>query len=159
MPDIETLITRLTRHGVDFVVIGGFAAMAHGATLVTEDLDVCCDFSADNLMRLQEALADLHPVHRMPPARPALGLTRQTCRGFKNLYLHTDYGALDCLGMIEGVGGFEEVKRNSVEIDLPAGPCRVLSLDALIRSKEAMTRPRDRQAVLQLKAIRGRLQH
>lgn len=159
MPELGDIVARLIRRHVDFVIVGGWAAVVHGVTLVTRDVDICCGFSVENLMRLQKALADLHPVHRMPPARPALGLTRQTCRGFKNLYLHTDYGPLDCLGMIEGVGGFEEVKRNSVEIDLPAGPCRVLSLDALIRSKEAMTRPRDREAVLQLKAIRERLQH
>jgi len=55
------------------------------------------------------------------------------------------------------VGDFAEVKRHSVEIQLPAGACRVLSLDALIRSKEAMGRPRDREALLQLKAIRERL--
>ena len=53
----------------DFVVVGGYAVVAHGGTLVTQDLDVCCDFSADNLLRMQEALGDLHPVH--PTNAPA----------------------------------------------------------------------------------------
>ena len=157
MPELESLIAHLIRSQVDFIVVGGFAAVAHGVTLVTQDLDVCCDFSAENIMRLQAAVSDLHPVHRMTPARLALKLNSQSCRELKNLYLDTDYGQLDCLSAITGVGGFDEVKRNSIEVRLSSGPCRILSLDALIQAKEAMGRPRDGEAVLQLKAIRERL--
>jgi len=93
----------------------------------------------------------------MHPARPALKLTPAFCRGLKNLYLETDFGPLDCLSSVLGVGGFAEAKRNSIEVELAAGPCRVLSLDAPIRSKKVQDRPRDREAVLQLEAIRERL--
>ena len=157
MPDLEDLVSRLIRYEVEFVIVGGFAAVTHGSPLLTQDIDVCCAFSPDNLMRLQAALSDLHPVHRMPPARPPLELTPETAGDFKNLYLDTDHGQLDCLSLVDGVGNFEQAKKDSIEITLPEGTCRVLSLDALIRSKEAMNRPRDRQAVLQLKAIRERL--
>jgi len=157
MPDLENLVTHLIEHGVDFAVVGGFAAVAHGAPLVTQDLDVCCEFSVDNLMRLQAALSDLHPAHRMSPARPPLELTPENCPTFRNLYLDTDHGQLGCLSGIAGVGAFAEVKRNSVPVRLPAGRCRILSLDALIRAREALGRPRDRQALLHLKAIRERL--
>jgi len=155
--DLDRLIACLIETDVDFVVIGGNAAAAYGSTVRTQDVDVCCDFSVDNLMKLQAALSDLHPVHRMPPARPPLKLTPETAADFKNLYLDTDYGQLDCLSSVEGVGDFAQVKRESVEVALSEGPCRILSLDALIRSKQAMNRPRDREAVLQLKAIRERL--
>ncbi|MFH1733006.1 MAG: nucleotidyltransferase [Planctomycetota bacterium] len=157
MPDLDNLIARLIQNEVDLVVVGGFAATTHGVTLVTQDVDVCCDFSPDNLMRLQAALSDLHPVHRMPPARPPLELAPESAGDFKNLYLDTDYGQLDCLSSIDGIGDFEQARQHSIEITLPEGTCRILSLDALIRSKEAMNRPRDREAVLQLKAIREQL--
>jgi len=156
MPDFESLLIRLIEHHVDFVIIGGFAAVAHGSSLLTQDVDICCHFSMDNLMQLQDALADLHPVHRMTPKRLPLRLTPQTCEGLKNLYLDTDLGQLDCLGTITGVGDFEQVKAHSVEITLSAGPCWVLSLDALITAKTAMGRPRDQEAVAQLKAIKAR---
>lgn len=107
-------------------------------------------------MRLQEAIADLHPVHRMSPARPPLRLTPDTCAGLRNVYVDTDWGQLDCLGEVLGVGSYEEVLAQSVEVPLPAGPCRILGIDALIKAKEAMKRPRDREAVLQLRAIRQR---
>jgi hypothetical protein len=157
MAELDTLIQRLTRSGVDFVVIGGMAAVAHGATLLTQDLDVCCAFSAENLLRLQGGLADLHPVHRMTPRRLPLKLTQESGADLKNLYLDTDLGQLDCLSAVTAVGDYTEVKRQSVEMELGGGVCRVLSLDPLIRSKEALNRPRDLQAVIQLKAIRERI--
>ena len=157
MADFENLLARLIEHQVEFVLVGGFAATAHGSTLLTQDVDICARFSTDNLMRLQEAVADLHPVHRMTPRRLPLRLTPETCRGLKNLYLDTDFGQLDCLGTIQGVGDFQQVREHGVEVNLPAGICRILSLEALIQSREAMGRPRDRESVLQLKAIRDRL--
>jgi hypothetical protein len=157
MAHVEKLIGRLVQHQVDFVIVGGFAAIAHGCSIRTQDLDVCCDFSGRNLLRLQAALDGIHPVHRMHPRRPPLALTPETCEGWKNLNLDTDEGQLDCLGSIAGVGGFQEVRRESIEVQLPAGRCRVLGLDALIRAKEAAGRRRDKEAVLQLIAIRDRL--
>ena len=157
MANFENLLARLIEHQVQFVLVGGFAATAYGSTVLTQDVDICLHFSTDNLVRLQEALADLHPVHRMTPQRLPLRLTPETCRDLKNLYLDTDLGQLDCLGTIQGVGNFDRVQELSVEVNLPAGLCRILSLDALIRSKEAMGRPRDRDSLLQLKAIRQHL--
>ncbi len=157
MGNFEDLLTRLIEHEVEFVLVGGFAATAYGSTMLTQDVDICMRFSSENVMHLQEALADLHPVHRMTPQRLPLQVMPETYASLKNLYLDTDLGQLDCLGLIQGVGDFEEVKKHSIEVRLPAGVCRILSLDALIRSKEAMRRPRDRESLLQLRAIRQRL--
>ncbi len=154
MPDLEGLLGRLIGGGVDFVVVGGFAAVAHGSALMTQDVDVCCRFSLENLMLLQEALADLHPTHRMTPKRLPLELTRESCGQLQNLYLHTDLGQLDCLSHVSGVGDFDTVKANSIEVKLSMGPCRILSLDALIQAKETLGRQRDKDAILHLKAIR-----
>jgi hypothetical protein len=156
VPDLESLLHRVIQGEVEFVVVGGFAAVAHGVSLPTQDIDVCCRFTAENLLRLQEAIADLHPVHRMVPTRPVLSLTKETCAGLRNLYLDTDWGQLDCLGEVLGVGSYEDVAAQSIPLELAGGLCRVLSIDALIRAKEAMGRQRDREAVLQLRAIRER---
>ncbi len=156
MAGLESLLERLVRRRVQFVVVGGYAAAAHGATLVTQDVDICCRFSPSNLLRLQEAVADLHPVHRMTPRRLPLALTEAACRGLKNLYLDTDLGQLDCLGSVLGLGGFEIVLKRSIRIKLPFGFCRILSLDALIVAKEAMDRPRDHAAAAELKALHSR---
>lgn len=157
MPDIELLLKRLIDHKVEFVVVGGFAAVTHGAALMTQDVDVACRFTPVNLLRLQTALSDLHPFHRMTPSHLPLELTRATCRGLRNLYLATDLGQLDCLGEVLGLGGYDEVKRQSIELRLEIGRCRVLGLEALIHAKTAMGRPRDIEAVRQLKAIQEHL--
>jgi hypothetical protein len=156
VPDLESLLHRLIQGEVEFVVVGGFAAVAHGVSLPTQDVDVCCRFTPENLLRLQGAIADLHPVHRMVPMRPLLRLTMETCAGLRNLYLDTDGGQLDCLGEVLGVGNYQDVEAQSVSVELAGGVCRILSIDALIRAKEAMGRQRDREAALQLRAIRER---
>ena len=148
------LLERLADAEVEFVIVGGYAGIVHGCTYMTQDIDICCDFSAANLLALQGALSDLHPAHRMTPRRAPLELTAANVGEFRNLYLDTDLGHLDCLSEIQGVGGYEQVKQASVSIEVEGRPFRVLSIDALIASKEAMNRPRDREAVRQLKAMR-----
>ncbi|MFC1738784.1 nucleotidyltransferase [Planctomycetota bacterium] len=154
MSNFFGLIERLVKADVDFVIVGGFAGVVYGCTYVTQDIDVCCDFSATNLLRLQQALTDLQPAHRMTPKRPKLELTEENCSRYKNLYLDTDIGRLDCLSFIDGVGDYEKVKQNSNLIEVDGMQFRVLNLDALIETKKAMNRPRDKETVLQLEAIK-----
>ncbi|MBN1360124.1 MAG: hypothetical protein JW993_06010 [Sedimentisphaerales bacterium] len=159
MSDQLTLLRRLIEAGLDFVIVGGYAGVVHGCSYVTQDIDICCLFAPANLLALHQALADLHPVHRVTPGRKPLDLTADSAAQFTNLYLDTDLGRLDCLSTIEGLGDYPQVKQASEEIDVAGLRLRVLSLDALIRAKEAMNRPRDREAIRQLealKALRGR---
>lgn len=155
MQNLSELTRRLVEGHVEFVLIGGFAAAAHGVTLVTRDVDICCRFDEANLMRLQKALGDLHPVHRSRPDLP-LALTPEQCATLKNLYLKTDLGAVDCLGGVLGVGDYETVVAHSVDVTLPFGQCRLLDLETLIRAKEAMNRDHDRVTVSQLREIQRR---
>ena len=67
--DFIHLLERLVQAEVDFVLVGGFAGVVHGCTFVTQDLDIGCDFSGENLFRLQKALSEANPVHRMTPGR------------------------------------------------------------------------------------------
>lgn len=148
------LVIRLKRAGVDFVVIGGYAARTYGCTIITEDLDICCNFSVDNLMKLQNAIADIHPVHRMTPLQKPLALNESNCSDYKNLYLDTDSGQLDCISSVQGIGDFEEVKRQSNPIRFEPFEVYVLKIDAIIQSKKTLNRQHDLEAVYQLEAIR-----
>src|SRR5690242_5863864 len=118
MPDFESLLERLLQHKFEFVIIGGFAAVAHGSTLLTEDLDVCCPFAPDNIQRLSEAIGDLHPVHRLVPARPPFDPSQLDPAALKNLYLDTDWGVLDCLSLVKGIGDFASVSGESMIANL-----------------------------------------
>jgi hypothetical protein len=155
MQNLSELTRRLVEGQIEFVLIGGFAAAAHGVTLVTRDVDICCRFNEVNLMRLQEALADLHPTHRSRPNLP-LALTPGQCAGLRNLHLKTNLGAVDCLGEVLGVGNYDSVLAHSIELELPFGSCRILDVETLIRAKEAMNRDHDRVTVRQLREIQRR---
>lgn len=155
MPDFVGLLRRLTEAGVDYVLVGGLAAVAHGCSMVTQDVDICIRLGSENLERLQNALRDLEPAHRMVKPQLKFEHDREKLGTFKNVYLRTRLGQLDCLGEVVGVGGFAEVEKESVAIDLDGTPCRVISLDALIAAKSAMTRERDHLAAEQLRKIKA----
>jgi len=148
--DFLKLLERLVDAGVEFVLVGGFAGVVHGCTYVTQDIDICCDFSQANLLALQKTLSDLKPVHRMTPGRLKLELTKKNCTDFKDLYLDTKIGQLDCLSVIDGVGDYTQVKKESRIIKIGKIKIHVLDIDALIKSKKTLNHPRDRQAIIQL---------
>lgn len=154
MDNLNNILQRLHQSHVEFVLVGGLAAVVHGVTLLTRDVDICCRFSEENLMRIQQAVTDLHPVHRSRPDLP-LALTPQQCATLKNLYLKTDLGVLDCIAEVLGIGDFEDVLKNSVIAELPFGEIRVLDIDALIQAKEAMHRDHDIITVKHLKTIKS----
>jgi hypothetical protein len=153
MADLTDIIGRLIRSKVDFVLVGGLAAVTHGSSMTTQDIDICCDFSTKNLLRLQSALKKLNPVHRMTPKQLPLELNEDNCANLKNLYLETDFGQLDCLGEVLGLGDFQTVKQQSESIEIDGATCRILRIDALITSKKAMGRPKDIETIHQLEVI------
>ena len=67
MVDLEKLLAGLVRNEVEFVVIGGVAAVAHGSVYVTYDLDFCYSRAAANLQKLVAALGPLNPQLRGAP--------------------------------------------------------------------------------------------
>ncbi len=154
MQGLKELVIRLHEGGVDFVLAGGFGAVSLGSSMVTRDVDVVCRMEPDNLLRIFEAFEELNPVHRMTPKRLPFSREQAVREGLKNLYLSTDWGQLDCLGQIKGIGDFEACLAQSEPLDIGRATVRVLTLDAMIQAKRAMGRPRDLHTVLELEAIR-----
>jgi hypothetical protein len=153
----QALLTRLRGSGLEFVVIGGVCVVYHGAPIATFDLDVCCPFGEANVRKIEAAVQDLHPVHRLTANRLPLELTRSTFATLENLYLQTDLGKLDCLGHVKGIGDFKAVREQSVEASFSYGRFHFLNLDALIIAKKAAGRDHDLDAVRRLLAIKERL--
>jgi acyl carrier protein phosphodiesterase len=150
----QALLMRLNDSGLEFVVIGGVCVVYHGAPLATFDLDICCPFGEENVRRMESAVKDLHPIHRLTANKLPLEMTRSSFGELKNLYLQTDLGKLDCLSEVAGVGDFAAVFKQSVVAKLSYGEFRFLNLDALIAAKKALGRERDLDAVRQLIAIK-----
>lgn len=113
MTDFERLLNALAHSGVEFIVIGGFAAAAHGSAHITVDLDVVYRRTADNIARLVHALEPLDPYLRgVPRGLPFRFDTNTVLQGL-NFTLVTQAGDLDLLGEATGGGTYEALLPHS----------------------------------------------
>lgn len=150
----EKIVEVFLTYGVEFLVIGGQAETLYGSARVTFDVDVCYRRTEENLERLASALASINPTLRgAPPDLPFCLDARSLALG-SNFTFTTDKGPLDLLGYLEPIGGYEEALINAEEMDLGIWSVKVLALDDLIRIKEHIQRPKDRDSLLHLLAIR-----
>jgi hypothetical protein len=151
--DFQKILGSLSRHGVDFILVGGVAAIAHGASRLTEDLDIVYSRTDKNLDRLVSALSPFSPYLRGAPPGLPFRWDAQTLRRGLNFTLTTTAGAIDALGEIVGGGGFDQLLPHSVEITIFSTTCRCLNLQKLIEVKRAVGRPKDLDAVAELEAL------
>jgi predicted nucleotidyltransferase len=155
--DLQKLLLRLADASVEFVLVGGYAAMLHGSSMLTRDLDVCIALTPATIERLRMVLGDTHPWHRMTAPRISFLDEPRDGVALSNLYLSTDLGTLDLLGSITGVGDYARVARDAVDVELFGRRLRAISLDDLIRAKEALGRDKDLITAKELRAIREKL--
>lgn len=57
--DLARICRALNAHGARYVLIGGFAVIAHGAGRFTKDIDLLVDDAPENVARVRAALAVL----------------------------------------------------------------------------------------------------
>jgi len=156
MTDIAALLRSLGARNVDFILVGGAAAVAHGSARLTQDVDVVYARDAENLGRLVDALSPLHPYLRGAPPGLPFTFDERTLRSGLNFTLQTTAGAIDLFGEIAGGGGYRELLPHSFEIEVFGTRCRLLDLETLIRVKRAAGRPKDLEAIAELEMIRER---
>lgn len=154
MNKFEATLKLLADCNVKFVVIGGYAAMLQGSVILTRDLDICYERSAENLTRLASALSPIHPKLRGISDGVPFSLDNHALAQGMNFTLQTDLVDLDLLGEISGVGQFPEVARDAVRVELYGLTYLVASLDSLIKSKRAANRPKDKHALPELEALK-----
>ena len=157
MSDLRRLLQRLDESGIEFVLVGGYAAMLHGSSLLTRDVDVCAVLTPATIEKLRDALRELHPVHRLSSPQRSFLDVPESGTALDNLYLNTDLGTLDLLSRITGVGDYARVVRDAIEVDLSGLRVRAISLDDLIAAKEALGRDKDLIAAKELRAVRRKL--
>ena len=135
----------LLAHGVEFIVIGGFAAVAHGAPHVTFDVDVVPSRAGDSLDRLARALKEMGARIRTEGIEDGLPFDAapSLLRGVSILNLQTRFGDLDLTFTPAGTTGFDDLARNAVTVTVQDVQVRVASLEDVIRSKEAANRDKD----------------
>lgn len=152
--NFEQAIVMLVEAGVQFVVIGGVAMIAHGSARVTQDLDICYARSSENIQLLARTLAPYHPHLRGAPDDLPFRFDAETIQRGLNFTLITDLGDLDLLGEVAGIGSYPAVLALSQEVEHPSGKrWRLLTIEGLIHAKRAAGREKDLDAIRQLEAI------
>jgi predicted nucleotidyltransferase len=151
--NIEKLLRALYEHEVEFVIIGGAAAVVHGSAYVTGDLDICYSREKENLKKVTTALAPFNPWLRGAPKDLPFELNADSLNAGLNFTLTTDLGDLDLLGEVTGLGGYGEVLPSSEELELFGMHCKVLTLEGLIKNKRAVGRAKDLRLLPELEAL------
>jgi hypothetical protein len=153
----DAVIRLLGRHRVRYVLIGGVAAITHGAPLVTQVVDICHARDDEDLKRLASALTEVHAELRGADPGLPFRLDARTLRAGDAFTFTTDVGWLDLLGTPSGTSGFDDLARTADAFDLFEQRVLVASVEDLIRMKRAAGPPKDLLAVEELGALRDEL--
>jgi len=153
VPDFERILGALVGAGVDFIIVGGLAATAHGSARAMYDVEVVYARGEHNIRKLAAALLPHRPYPRgAPPGLPFQWDEGTVERGL-NFTLSTDLGDLDLLGEITAGGRYEDLLPFARKGEILGSDCLYLELAKLIEVKRAAGRPRDLEAVAELEAI------
>ncbi len=154
MQDLQALLRALIHSPIDFVLVGGFAAVLHGCNQSTRDIDICIVYSPESIQQLRDTLGQFNPRHLMGPEMKSFLEEPKDLSVVHDLHLVTDIGILDVISHIKGVGDYYDVLSHSDEIEIEGGKCYIISIDDLIKSKKALGRHRDLITIMELEAIR-----
>ena len=156
--DVGELLRRLSDAGVEFIVVGGAAAVLHGAPITTEDVDIVHRRTAANVARLKTVLDDLN-AHVRELANRKLPVSEAALAGEGHILLNTALGPLDCLGtIVEGLG-FEELLSHSQNVSDEGIEFRVVNLPMLIEIKTKTGRAKDQLMLPVLLALADELEN
>lgn len=138
----RAILRTLSKYGVDFIVVGGIAAVLDGVPAQTFDLDMAHSRTAENLTRLVAALTELEAHYRLHPKRITPNASHLASLGHH--LLMTKFGMLDVLGMVGNGRTYEDILPHSPVMEVEDGlNIRVLDLETLIATKEEAGRAKD----------------
>jgi predicted nucleotidyltransferase len=153
LTDFNALLRLLTENKVEFIIVGGAAATAHGSARLTIDLDVVYSRNRANISRIVKALQPLEPYLRGAPPGLPFDWSVETIEKGLNFTLTTTLGAVDLLGEIVGGGGYDQLVVHTIDIEVAGVSCQCLALERLIEVKRAAGRPKDLEVVAELEQI------
>jgi len=142
--DLPALLAALCDAGVDFIIVGGAAAVIHGAPITTVDLDIVHRRTPENVQRLLLLLHELDATMRYDFANRGLRPTAEMLSGKGQINLSTTLGPLAPLCELAEGQGYDELLPHSRSVPDEGRTLRVLDLPTLIAVKTKAGRPKDR---------------
>ena len=142
--DLPALLATLCDSGVEFIIVGGVAAVLQGVPITTTDLDIVHRRTPENVARLLEVLLKLDATMRYDMARRGLRPTAEMLAGKGQINLSTSLGPIDPLCELDAGQGYDELLPHSVAVHDEGRELHVLDLPTLIAAKTKAGRPKDR---------------
>ena len=139
------LVDALLSADVEFIVIGGLAAVLHGAPLVTADVDIVHRKTPENVARLFAVLVGLHARARADPRN--LPPTESALMGSGHVLLDSDLGPIDVLCRVGEGQDYDWLLPRSEVLSSGDRSVRIVGLRTLIELKVAAGRLKDRMAI------------
>jgi predicted nucleotidyltransferase len=144
------ILEGLLEAGVDFILVGGLAAVIQGAPVTTMDVDIVHSQAPQNIDRLLAFLRTVAAVQRRMDDK-LIEPKERDLSGKGHVLLTTRIGPIDVLAAIEGGRSYQDLLAHTVEIDFRGHTLRVLDLKTLIELKKTSKDPRDKQRLPVLK--------
>ena len=143
----QRVLLALLDAGVEFILVGGSAAVMMGAPIVTFDIDIVHRRSPENVDRLYEFLIHHGAYHRLDLANRRLPPARDVLFGHGHLNLALGDAKLDVLCELDAGAGYDELLEHSELQPFHGKLLRVLELRRLIQAKTAAGRLKDQMAL------------
>lgn len=138
----QRILELLEAHCVDYIIVGGVAAVLRGAPITTFDIDALVKTDRANAERLHAVFQALDARYREHPGRLRPSIEDILAGG--HLLLMTDSGPLDVLGHITEGKRYEDMIDDTSTISIGAITINVLGLKALLDEKRTLGRPKDK---------------
>ena len=142
--NLGAILEGLIEAGVDFILVGGLAAVVQGAPVTTMDVDIVHNQSSENIAKLLSFLKSIDAFHRLPDDK-VIEPKEGDISGMGHALFTTQLGPLDILAVIEEGRAYGDLLEHTVEIEFRNHTIRVLDLKMLIQLKRNSTDPKDRQ--------------
>lgn len=129
LEDLKALIRALDAHGVDYLLIGGYALFVHGYHRSTTDIDVLVPATAEAGRKVREALMLL-------PDRAARDFDPAWFEESDNIRVADEF----VVDIMLNAGGetFDTLKQHAETVVLDGLPVRTVNLEGLLRTKQSM---------------------
>ena len=142
--NLGAILEGLMKAGVEFILVGGLAAVVQGAPVTTMDVDIVHNQSPENIAKLLSFLKSIDTFHRRPDDK-VIEPKESDISGMGYALFATQLGPLDVLAVIEEGRAYGDLLEHTVEIEFRNHTIRVLDLKMLIQLKRNSTDPKDRQ--------------
>jgi predicted nucleotidyltransferase len=155
---LSALLEGLVDAGVEFILVGGLAAVVQGAPITTIDVDIVHRQTKDNITRLISFLKSIGAYHRRLDDEIIEPAAEHISGKGHSLFV-TNYGPLDVLASIEKGQIYEDLIDHTVEIEFRGHLIRVLNLETLTELKRLSKDSRDKQRLSVLEETLRRIKH